>query len=274
MKTKQISSKLFLTALIVLISGATSAAEKQALSWNEVAKSQAMNADKLGKLKEVFPSWKIKQVTWPAASEIKAKKTVVDPNLINESLSWLSKFIDSEYLPKGLDKKLIAMKGWGAITKESEQKRLCDVFIARFKKDSTVIQIQESPYNVVLSYCDERVIDSPAANHKDFVIDVASHLLNDKIRPKSNSENLVVYEPEKDGQKITRVIWTIDSLVTRRKEWKEGVGAVSMSKASVIGTTGGIAETNGVFIRFEILKCVKGPRPHLDPYTERFGTPK
>ncbi len=281
MKPEYSIMKLTLSFIMILSLSISVAngAETQTVLWNEVAQSQVINKSKLAKLDAVFPTWKIKQITWPSASEINTNKVTVDPNLTAQCMGWLSKFMNNEQLPIDLDKKLVAMKKWGVIRKESDQKRLCDVFITRFKKGSMTVQIQESPYNVVIAFGNEKLINDPAKNHKNFVIDVANFLLSDKIRHQSgkiihqsDSESLHVYEITKDDQKITRVTWLIDSLVVTDEKGKK---MLDLSKAGDIGITNIEAETDGTFVRFEIVKSPGAVKiAYFDPYVERFGPAK
>ena len=181
-------------------------------------------------------------------------------------MEWLSKFMKKEQLPTNLDKHLVAMKDWGLITEPSKQKRLCDVFLIRFKKDSMVVQIQESPYNVVVAFSNEQLMGTPAGNHKNLVVEAANLLLNSNLKPQVSSENLHVSEIVKDGQTVTRVSWIIESVLFTDEHGKK---CVDMLKGWEIGATSVEAETDGRFVKFDIRKEVKGKG--IDPFKERFG---
>jgi len=271
MKTKQNIFRL-ISSIGILVFGITviEATETPSIQWNEIAKSKIMDNNELAKLGAAFPTWKIKQVTWPSASEINTNKVTADPNLTVQCMEWLSKFIKKEQLPTGLDKQLVAMKKWGLIREESRQKRLCDVFIARFKKAPYVIHVQESPCNVVIAVVDEQLLNDPRIDHKDLVIKIATSVLSEALKPDPNSENLHVFEFVRDNQKISRILWLVESVVTL----KNGQTLINDANACKIGTSQVEAETDGKFVKFDIPKVVKGSRATPDPYVERFSTEK
>ena len=183
-------------------------------------------------------------------------------------LDALRKFMKKGLLPTDLDKHLVAMKSWGLIRKESEQKRLCDVFITRFKKAPYVIHIQESPYNVVIAIADERLVQDARADHENLLIETATSILNEELKPNLQPGDFHISEIVREGHKITKITWTLESIIVDRKE--NGTLRISLVKASEIGTRHVVAETDGRFIKFEIVKYVFGPRAYLDPYIERF----
>jgi len=117
------------------------ATAEKGIKWNEDANSIVLNTRELAKFVEAFPPWKIKQITFPSDEEISSKAVKVDEELKVYCIEWIKKFIKAEQLPIDINKHLVPMKNWGLITKESEQKRLCDVFVVRFKKDYYVIHI-------------------------------------------------------------------------------------------------------------------------------------
>jgi hypothetical protein len=230
-----------------------------------------LNRDELAKLGRVLPGWKIKQCTWPGGKEISAKRVKVDERLKLSCMGWLRKFMDSEQLPEDFARHLIAMKNWGLIRKESEQKRLCDVFVARFKKDHYVVHIQESPYNVVIAVADERPANAGAPDHKNLVVRIGGIFLNEVLRPNPKSENLHVSQREADGRKMSKVVWLIDPVATTDEK---GRTCGNPLKAREIGASVVRAETDGKFVRFDITKRIKGARGHPDPYLERFKPAK
>lgn len=272
MKTKQNISQL-IWAIIILALGTciVQASEAPAIQWNETAQSHVMNNNELVKLGGAFPSWKIKQTTWPSVTELSSKKVAIDKKLNVSCIGWLGKFMKKKQLPTNLDKHLIAMKDWGLIRKESEQKRLCDVFIARFKKTPYVIHIQESPYNVVIAIADERLAKDARADHKNFVVEMAMLIFNEALKPNPNSEDFHIHEIVREGGKITKISWLLESVATTDKSGKK---CIDLVKAWEKGAKRVKAETDGRFVRFEIVKCVKGPRNAPDPYIERFTPSK
>lgn len=269
MKIKQNIFRL-ICGIGILVFGITviGAAETPPVQWNEMAQSQVMDTNELAKLGTAFPTWKIKQVTWPSASEINTNKVAADPNLTIRCMEWLSKFMKKEQLPTDLDKHLIAMRNWGLIREQSEQKRLCDVFIARFKKAPYVIHIQESPYNVVITVSDERLANKSTIVHQDLIIKIADLILGEALKPNPDSEN---FHLSSKNSRITHITWAIDSLQTIDSKGRK---VLDLVKAGKVGATHVEAETDGRFVRFEIVKCPGAvKRAFFDPYTTRFSSP-
>jgi hypothetical protein len=245
--------------------------EKDAIKWNENAVGAVLTKDELGKLGSGCPSWRIKQMIWPSATEIRVASFEVDSKLKSSCMGWLKKFIKSEYLPEDLNKHLVAMKNWGLITKESEQKRLCDVFVVRFKKGSYVVHIQESLCNVVISVSDETLARDAKTDKKESAMGTAVLFLSDKLMPDPNSEDVHVFEFTDKENKITRISWLVKDIIGTRKD---GTKYTDLEKAWEIGTTYVEGETDGRFVKFEIWKETKGKRAFPDPYLERFSTAK
>lgn len=240
--------------------------ETTPIQWNQMVQSQVLNRTELEKLGTTFSDWQVKQLTWPSVSEINNKKVETDPNLTTQCMEWLSKFVRKEKLPVDLAEKLIPMKGWGVVRKASEQRRLCDVFIARYRKGDEVIQIQESSSNVVITISQEQYAESPVSDHTKFVKDIAQDILEDQLRPNISKEFFYVSKIDEEG-KITKISWTLEKV---GKVDSEGRKRVSLKEAWKIGTIGVEAETDGRFVKFEIVKCVEGPRSAPDPYRKRF----
>jgi len=240
--------------------------ETPPIQWNELAQSQILDNTELLKLVDAFPAWQMKQITWPSASEIGAKKVAVDPNLTASCIGWFTKFIKTNQLPSDLSKHLIPMKEWGLISKESEQRRLCDIFIVRYKMEDYLIHIQESPCNVIIAVADERLAKSPRTDHKSLVIEMAQAILSDSLKPNSDPK---FFHVDKIGQqgKISRISWTPEKVGVIDKNGKT---CILSDEAWKIGTAGVEAETDGRFVKFEIFKTTKGPRVILDPYVQRF----
>jgi hypothetical protein len=72
------------------------ATEAPTIQWNEAAQSQVLNKNELLKLGAAFPSWNIKQITWPSMAEVNAKSVTVDERLKASCMGWLEKFIKKE----------------------------------------------------------------------------------------------------------------------------------------------------------------------------------
>ena len=260
---------LRLFVLFLVVNGITVySGESPEILWNGSAESQILERNELVKLGNLLPEWKIKQMTWPSKEEINADGVVVGNELKLSCKKWLEKFICKDYLPEDLEKYLVAMKNWGLISKESEQKRLCDVFIARFKKDHYITHIQESPYNVVITVADERFAKEERADQKNLVIETARLILNEIFWPDPNSEDLHVSELVHNEHKISKVVWLAKSVKTTDEKGKTCGDPVIAQK---IGASAVRAKTNGKLVTFEIVKRVEGKRPSPDPYVERFS---
>ncbi|HUW20717.1 MAG TPA: hypothetical protein VMW16_15575 [Sedimentisphaerales bacterium] len=241
---------------------------EEGIKWNENALSSILTKDGLRQLdKGAFPYWKVKQMTWPSVAELTSWSVTVDEGLKAECLSWVQKLLSKDQVPADIGQHLVAMEKWGLITRESAQKRLCDVFIVRFRKGSYVIHIQESSYNVILTVADGRLEKEPRDGHRDLVVETALRILNDALKPDPNSADLHVFTVRGEGQKISRVSWQIESVVTTGKDGKK---RVDLKKAGEIGTTSVEGETDGRFVKFEIVKCPGAVKSGFDPYVERF----
>lgn len=267
------TAKTYCDLLTILAIGCISflsvyAAEQKVLKWNENAISTVLNKNELTKLGRAFPVWKIKQTTWPSVTELGSKKITVGEKLNASCLRWLEKFITKKYLPGDMNKHLVAMKNWGLIRKESEQKRLCDVFITRFRKGPYTIHIQESPYNVVITVVDDRAAKGTWVDQKDIVFKIGGTILKEELKPDPKSARLFTSEVVCDEHKISKVHWILESVIRKYK----GKDVVDVTKACEIGTTSVVGETDGRFVRFEIRKEVGGRGP--DPYIERFDPDK
>ncbi|MHC4638744.1 MAG: hypothetical protein ACYTBV_14785 [Planctomycetota bacterium] len=244
------------------------AAEQQVIKWNENAISTVLNKNELTKHGRVFPAWKIKQTTWPSVTELGSKKIIVDEKLNVSCIRWLEKFITKEYLPADMNKHLVAMKNWGLIKKESEQKQLCDVFITRFRKGPYTIHIQESPYNVVITVADDRAAKGTWVDQKDLVFKIGATILKEELKPDPKSERLFTSEIVHDEHKISSVRWILESVIRKHN----GQEVIDVTKACEIGASSIKAETDGRFVRFEIRKEVL--RGSVNPYIERFEPDK
>jgi hypothetical protein len=247
---------------------------EQATKWNEKAASVALDKESLAKLGEPFPAWKIKQATWPSVTELSSASVTIDDEIRASCVGWLKKYLKKEYLPAEIIKHLVPMKNWGVIRKASEQKRLCDVFIVRFTKGPYVIHIQESPFNVVISIVDGRIVKKkPKADHKDLILQTAAAVLHKDIVPDPAKG---LYERKtkaaRDGGTISGLIWRPPSVVGKDKE---GRGFIKTDVAAKIGTFEIYADTDGAFVRFDIVKSAGvGPMLVRDPYVQRFSPPK
>lgn len=272
MRTKTFFNFLMtISAILFLCNIVIRASETPKILWNKEAQSEILNKSELNKIASALDSWKIKQIIWPSADEIDSNSVKVDDKLKTSCMDWLKKFMSKEYLPEDMKNNLIAMKNWGLITEESKQKRLCDVFMTRFKKDNYVIHIQESPGNVVIAVSDERLVEKTRTDYRDWVLEAASKVLDfEKLKPNPDMLDVRVSEIERDKSKIIKVSWPIGSITIRTDS---GTRLINGKKATKIGASHVSAETNGKFIIFNIQKEIGGPT-HPNYYQERFILPE
>jgi len=234
--------------------------------WNGDVQCQTLNRSRLNEVK-VLPTWKIKQMTWPVESDIASHIVVAGPEAKSSCMKWLERFVEKEYLSDEIEGHLIALKNWGLIREEAQQKRLCDVFIVRLKKGPLVVQMQESPFNVVLSVADERLNAKRNPNHKELAIDIAKHVLREELNPDPKSD-LQAFSSSSNGITVTKIIWLTKSVGTADPNGKK---CANLSQAEKNGAIEVETETDGTFVRFDIVKYSGGPAAYLDPYVARFG---
>ena len=245
--------------------------DEQTLRMNEQAASRILNEERLGKLGEVWPGWKRRTMVWPSKQEIDAVSVEAGQKVKADCIAWLEKFMKDDSLPKGLEKHLVAMDNWGLFRQKAEQEKLCDVFICRFIQGPYVVQIQESPANVIISVADERLADKPKekGTHKEFIVQVASAILHKGIIP-DRAKDWFEFEPKPsaDGGVVTRVQWSPPSVVDIDEAGRRRIDTEAAAK---VGTFQIEAETNGAFVRFDIMKSPEGgPRLTRNPYAQRF----
>jgi hypothetical protein len=246
------------------------AGEDQTLRWNEAAQSNVLNRPELAKRGEVLPTWKIKQMVWPALEELVKARVEVSGELRDECVTWLAKFVSAKQLPADIKEHLVAMKGWGLVKAESEQKRLCDVFIVRFRKAGYTVHLQESPANVVVTIVQEAPAPDADMDHKNLVFRTAAWFLKEELQPNPESKWLRVFKEEKGGLELTTVRWWIDSVIVEGPGNRTGYDG---SKTAKLGTWNVVSETDGRYVRFIIHKNIPGP-VGPDVYAKRFDAPR
>jgi hypothetical protein len=251
------------------------AGEDQSPRWNEAAASKVLNCSKLAKLGEAWPAWKTHTMTWPSEEEIAKNSVQVDPKVKGTCIKWLTKFVKDDSPARALESHLIAMANWGLFRERAEQKQLCDVFICRFVQGPYVIHIQESPFDVIITVADERLAEHPKPQtaHADFIVALASAFLHKDIVPdRADDWFQPKSRPTADGGAVTRVEWNPPSVISREEK---GIRSIDTERAGKIGTSRINAETDGAFVRFDILKSPGGgPAFIRDPYERRFGVSK
>jgi len=238
----------------------------------EQAVDRTLSRGRLGPMAGAWPDWKIRTMVWPSAEEIRSHRVTADDRTTTDCLGWLGKFLRPAVMPKDPDKQLVAMANWGLYKEEAEQQALLDVFICRLARGPYAVHIQESPFNVVISVADKRLAHGPReqAAHERFIIQIASELLHQDILP-DWAEDLKQHPPQPgaDGRALTRVQWQPASVVIEepgRSWW-----SVDPEEAGRVGTHLISAETDGAYVRFDVVKATGGgPRTFYDPYARRF----
>jgi hypothetical protein len=162
------------------------------------------------------------------------------------------------------------MNNWGLIREESKQKRLCDVFITRFRKGPYTIHIQESPSTVIVVIGRENAPSTDDVDHKSLIFETANLFLKKELRPNPGSKHIRIHKELHEEIEITKVTWRIESVIS---EDEKGRTKLSLEKAGKLGTSSVKAETNGKYMWFYIRKMTRGPVP-LGAYAERFGAAK
>jgi hypothetical protein len=216
-------------------------------------------------------------MAWPSADELSASAASVAPALKEEAHNWLKKFIRPEYLPADIEDHMVAMKAWGRVGRSSEEERpdrRCDVFLVRYRVGDHVIQIQESPYNVIMTVSDERLAESPRQDRRQLVEEVVGAVLNKSLASSSSvlesSESLNVLESSEslNGKTGLTVSWVPASIITEIRS--DGLGSASGVKMGEVGLSSVHAQTDGRFVRFSITKNDGSAAMFLDPYNPRF----
>lgn len=216
-----------------------------------------------------LPKWKIKQMVWPSDDEIQKYSVAVEAKVKESCMQWLNKFLYKDWIPSDMQNRLIAMKRWGVFKEESTPQQLCDVFIVCIQQGHDIVRIQESPYNVVITFIDDRYVEQPRSDGKEYMIQAANRILQESLRPNPESDAFHVTENIRKEGISTRIIWTLDAVIKERRP--DGVMWISSKLAAKIGTSGVRAETNGTFVRFSITKSTNDARGFFDPYEKRFG---
>jgi hypothetical protein len=255
----------------VLIVGATAwsavAAGADPINWNERAASQVLNRKSLEGLTPVTPRWKVRQMVWPPEAELRPKRADATDKQRSECMQWLAKYLNATQIPPGLENHLVALQEWDAWD-DHDIKETTDVFLVRIQKGPQVIQIEETLSTVVIIVGNDRLATQRRSDHAQFVGEVSASLLQEPLRPILSSSRFYATNlgAGKDGTKISRVSWPIESVLVRDANGKE---AMSHAKAVEVGTVSVEAETDGRFVRFELRKHVDAPG--VRPFVRRFA---
>jgi len=245
-----------------------SAALPEVSRWNADVRSAILTRAELSKLGEVFPSWKIRQMTWPSQEQVRSHAADVSEYVRASCVKWLTKFLRDDYLPADLKEHLAPMEQWGLVRGDIVQQdgRLCDVFIVRFEKEPYVLHIQDSHANVVIAVEDTTPGGAAVAEHEELVIRTAKAILREALIP--GHPPPIVRKYKKRGRVVTRLIWNPPSVVVSvGPGYRRTIRGVEVQK---VGTSLLRAETDGRFVRFDIAKD-SGAADDLDPYEKRFS---
>ena len=256
---------LYIAFTCIVTAIGLAASESPKVVWNGRANSRIIGNEELAQME--LPSWKARQMVWPGASEVESKSVSVDDGVKGECKEWIAKFVAKDFLPDDWERHLTAMKNWGLIRQRSKQEKLCDVFLLRFKKGRSLVHLQESGYDVVITVTDELSIDEGHSDLKAFVLETADTILADPMKPDATSA-VRVFERGGPEKRMARVIWYTKAV---QHVDETGRRILSLIEAEKNGAIAVDVETDGRFISFHIVKYGGGPRLFLDPYKERFG---
>jgi len=264
-RKKQLLVYIAFTCVVTAIGFAAN--EIPTVLWDGRANSRIIGNEKLAQMEDVLPSWKARQMVWPSASEMESNSVSVGDDVKDKCKEWIARFVAKDFLPEDWEKHLTAMKNWGLIKQRSKQKKLCDVFLLRFKTGRSLVHLQESPYDIVITVTDELSTDEGHSDLKAFVLETAEAILAESMMPDTASA-VKVFELGSSQKRMARVFW-----FTKGVEHIDETGRqlASLVEAEKNGSLGVAVETDGRFIRFHIVKYAGGPRADLDPYEERFG---
>lgn len=263
--------RIGLAFVAVLIAGAAAAmagsavgpVEKAggAVAWNQEASSAALTPEALS---EGVPAWQKAQMLWPSADDIKRHGVPATEKDRAEALAWIKKYIRPEYLPSNVADNMVAMKQWGVALDTEKETRRADVFLVRYVCQGLVIQMQESNSNVVLTVAASGPAGT-AADPKQFVLDTGTKILKDGLMF-GPSDKVFTRADKGTASTITRLSWSPPATVVTDENGSRGVSSL---KGGELGTSSISANTNGRFIRFDILKNDGGPSM-INPFVKRF----
>lgn len=221
--------------------------------WNADAASAILNSSSLTGAVE---DWEIKQMVWPSAQELSAAQVSVSSEKKAECAEWLGRFMLPGYLPSDIDRHLIAMKGWGRIEPESEESRRADIFLVRYRVGDYVVQIHETPGDVLIIVADETKAQTPATDRKAFINNVASTFLKSSLMTPSAlslPEGGFSVDSTTSSGPQTEVLWG---------------GTETYSGNESVFETKGLSD--GRFVRLHIVKPTHSKLGFYDPYETRF----
>lgn len=255
-----------MSALLVCAAFAADGAK----TWNEAAANGVIQKESLAKLSPELPEWKIKQMAWPTPAEIAAHKAEASREEIDAAVAAISKVMNTAYIPADLAAHITAMKAWGTHDEPARQERLMDAFVVRYSMEGQTVQIQESPCNIVITVAPEARDQAPAANKEQYILDVAGKVLNPQVAPDPASPTYF-NTAAKESPVIKRVGWIPAAAVVQSDPETKTFGT-SWKKTVALGISDGAADSDGRFVRFDLLKPSPGPkRGYPDPNVERFS---
>ena len=99
-----------------------------------------------------IPQWLANSTTWPNAASLAEHRVETSEEQKAHCVSWLSRMLKGDCLPADVGHHLLAMKEWGDREDGSGVSKRSDVFIVRYSLGDLNVQIQESPYDVIVTF--------------------------------------------------------------------------------------------------------------------------
>ncbi len=167
-------------------------------AWNEEAASailDALSGD------AALPPFFAGQILWPSKEEMESRGGVPSDESRTRSMKWLRKMIRPEYLPDGIGSHLVSLSEVNLVPNYVEASLvgarimadfgedatdaiavdiMCTANIVRFKKGDYVVQILDTPYDVIVVVADERTASSRRSANV-LAAEVAKAVLRDQI---------------------------------------------------------------------------------------------
>jgi hypothetical protein len=238
--------------------------------WNKESHSRILDDQVLSKPGTGVTPWKVRSMVWPSDTEISAASVSCSTAIKAEAAGWIRRFVRREYTPADLEAHMIAMRAWGRLF-DKESEKLADVFIVRYRTGSSVIHIQESPYDVVVSIADDESDGKPrpVAERRAFVLETAVKVLDPNLLTDGKSGFYEARRGADSGTSVTSAFqWSPPSITGMDAKGQKIRDTLTASR---IGAFSIKAETDGRFVRFDISKSPEaGPRLYRDPYVQRF----
>jgi len=253
-------------------------------AWNEEATSSILDQTLFEELRDDRPELPAEEIVWPSPESIKRLSGEPDAEVKASAVKWIRKFVRPEYLPDGIETHLISMRNiqlipnygdaalMGSVMEADSGKNMtenlqhriwCTVNLVRFKKGDYVIQIMETPYNVVVAVGSEKA--AAGQNQVTFVAEVAKAVLREQMSMAADdvfSEDFLISGIDgesivcsgREGEMLTgmRMNPMLKVSFDRKEDTKLRLNRLY---TAAIGTTGIDVESDGRFVRFDMEKA-------------------